>query len=67
MTVGDLKKLLKSDLKKLIDPDGFDLAFYDGIQHVIDSSGDGGLSVQYTEGLRFALSKLSTAAIESYE
>lgn len=44
--------------------DGFDQAFYDGILHVIHSCGDGGLSHQYINGLRFALSHLKE---EDYE
>lgn len=55
---------LRSFCFPLEERDGFDQAFYDGILHVLDSCGDGGLSYQYLSGLSFALSTLDKTEVE---
>ena len=44
--------------------DGFDQAYYDGILHVLDACGDGGISFQYIAGITFALTNLDEKEIE---
>lgn len=48
------------------DKDGFDLAFYQGIQHILKNIGDGGISLQYLNGIKYALKNLSSNEIEGY-
>lgn len=63
MKVSQLKKLVKKEKAKLVDPDGFDLAFYEGIEHILEHCGDGGLTEQYIHGIEFALEQLSDCDI----
>lgn len=49
------------------DFDGFDLAFYQGIEHILENTGDGGISQQYINGIKSALNVLSSEEIEGYK
>lgn len=67
MTKEELQKFVENEIEKLVDPDGFDMAFYEGIQHVLDHCGDGGISQQYIEGIKVALDSLDEGEIEKFE
>ena len=59
MTKLELIYYLEDNKSKLRDPDGFDLAFYQGAEHILKQCGDGGLSEQYFAGIEFVLNTLT--------
>lgn len=38
--------------------DGFDMAYYDGAKVVIEACGDGGISQQFINGMKYAISMI---------
>lgn len=43
--------------------DGFDMAFFQGAEHILTQCGDGGISEQYFRGIKYALDNLSEGAL----
>lgn len=63
MKATTLKASLKQKQEELVDPDGFDLAFFQGAEHILKSIGDGGLSEQYIAGILYVLGTLDEEEI----
>lgn len=62
--VQDLQNEISKAIASMADPDGFDMAYYQGIQHILKSFNleegviDDGVEEQYLDGIKYAISKL---------
>ena len=63
-TLRDVRDYFLAEQNTLVDPDGFDMAYYQGVFHVLDACGDGGISEQYISGIKRALENLTDEMIE---